>query len=92
MKSKSVVLEMNEANDGDNNSNVNLTTIAAVKIATITNEYNRINNKKINKNINNNGNNDKTNSHSGRISNNNNSNSNNDGLWTEQHREGKKQT
>ena len=32
MKSKSVDLEMNEANDRDNNSNVNLITRAAVKI------------------------------------------------------------
>ena len=32
MKSKSVDLEINEANDRDNNSNVYLITIAAVKI------------------------------------------------------------
>ena len=32
MKSKSVNQEFNEANDGDNNSNVNLKTIVKVKI------------------------------------------------------------
>ena len=32
MKSKSVDLEINEANDKDNNSNVNLINIVAVKI------------------------------------------------------------
>ena len=32
MKSKSVDLEINKANNRDNNSNVNLITIAAVKI------------------------------------------------------------
>ena len=32
MKSKSVDQEFNEANDGDNNSNVNLKTIVKVKI------------------------------------------------------------
>ena len=32
MKSKGVDLEINKANDRDNNSNVNLITIAAVKI------------------------------------------------------------
>ena len=39
MKSKSIDLEINEANDRDNNSNVNLITTAAVKI--------KINNKQI---------------------------------------------
>ena len=32
MKSKSVDLEINEANDGYNNSNINLITIATVEI------------------------------------------------------------
>ena len=32
IKSKSVNLKINEANDGDNNSNVNLINIATVKI------------------------------------------------------------
>ena len=32
LKSKSVDLEINEANDRDNNTNVNLTTIVTVKI------------------------------------------------------------
>ena len=32
MKSKSVDLEINKANNRDNNSNVNLITLAAVKI------------------------------------------------------------
>ena len=33
MKSKSVDQEIGEVNDGGNNSNINLTTIATVKIA-----------------------------------------------------------
>ena len=51
MKTKNVDLEINEANDRDNNNDVNLMTIQTVKI---TNTYS-MNNEK-NKSTNNNGN------------------------------------
>ena len=57
MKSKSVDLEINEANDGDNNSNVSWITIATVKIENY-NICNNIGNKESNRNTNNIGNND----------------------------------